>query len=771
MKRFTLFLTFFYLCFCVSAQVAIGKWRSNLPYRSFKSVAVSSQYIYAVTNSDMVYFSQSDNNLYSLNKVDGLNDIGVTLIRYAPSLKTLIIAYDNCNIDLIVDGEIYNIADIKSKSLNGIKTINNIYINGNEAYICCSFGVVVLDLSKMVVLDSWYVKIGDNNLSVNDIDIYKDQYYMATDSGLYYTSFRNPAPADFSSWIAVDTFNRQNIQYVFAYNQQLYICKRTASQDTLTDTLYKYLNPYWMNMEMYGHREIQSYDVKNNLMLLCYNADVSIYNTNEHHEVSCIWSTETYCDAEQAVLGSDSLIWVADIQNGLVKINYKKATNVLYQGSGPYSEMVYRLSFGDQTLALVPGSNENYAPNYWGGDYSYYKDNEWIYHAKYMSSLTTNWHNPCAIAVNPDNSTHIYAGSWGAGIIHYKEGEPQIIYNADNSTLQNYTSNNECYVSDLGFDSQHQLWVAQSRVAKILSVKTDDNQWYSYSLSPYAGSGTPLVKRIFIDSKDNKWLCMHNNNAYRLVVFSENGTLGTTSDDKVIGIDMNSAANISTELVYCVTEDLDGEIWIGTEQGIKVIYNPQNIYAGNVYPQNILIEQNGYVQNLLEYESITAIAVDGANRKWIGTSKAGIFLISKDGTEELLHFTEDNSPLFSNEIKDIVINPYTGEVYIGTSKGLVSYMGDATYGSEDYSKVQVFPNPVRPDYTGKIAIRGLVQNSYFKITDVSGNIVYQNYANGSEGIWDGTLFSGKKATTGVYFIMAIDKNGKMRHVAKVVFIQ
>src|SRR5574344_1548963 len=169
-------------------------------------------------------------------------------------------------------------------------------------------------------------------------------------------------------------------------------------------------------MEYYGHCKIQSYYLKNDLMQLCYDTEINIFNSPEHRQQQCYWPTDIYCDADQAVFGTDSLIWIADVQNGLIKINYKTAATTSYKGQGPYSEMVYRMNFGQRTLALVPGSNENYAPNYWGGDYSYYCDNQWKYHARHTSAITQNWHNPCAVAVNSENASQIYTGSWGAGV-------------------------------------------------------------------------------------------------------------------------------------------------------------------------------------------------------------------------------------------------------------------------------------------------------------------------------------------------------------------
>jgi hypothetical protein len=183
------------------------------------------------------------------------------------------------------------------------------------------------------------------------------------------------------------------------------------------------------------------------------------------------------------------------------------------------------------------------------------------------------------------------------------------------------------------------------------------------------------------------------------------------------------------------------------------------------------IGDTSYVQILLEFEYVTCIAVDAANRKWIGTRSAGVFFVSPNGTQELFHFTTDNSPLFSNQINDIKINPENGEVFFATEGGLISYKGTATMGKENYKEALVYPNPVRENYYGPIAVKGLMEDSFCKITDAAGKLVWQGYAYGGQLIWNGKDFYGKRPATGVYFVMASSKTGKEKTVAKFLFIQ
>ena len=244
------------------------------------------------------------------------------------------------------------------------------------------------------------------------------------------------------------------------------------------------------------------------------------------------------------------------------------------------------------------------------------------------------------------------------------------------------------------------------------------------------------------------------------------------NDDETQLINKNiGSGNLPSLEVYSLAVDLEGEIWVGTDKGIAVFYSPGLVFSGENYDaQQILIQQGEYGQYLLDTETINCIEVDGANRKWVGTNGSGIYLLSKDGTEEIHHFTTENSPLFSDNIIDIAINEISGEVFIGTEKGIISYRSDATKGYDTHKNVLVFPNPVKENYNGKIAIRGLVNNANVKITDINGNLVFESFANGGQAIWDGKNQSGNRASTGVYLVFSSNIDGEETMVSKILFI-
>ena len=233
--------------------------------------------------------------------------------------------------------------------------------------------------------------------------------------------------------------------------------------------------------------------------------------------------------------------------------------------------------------------------------------------------------------------------------------------------------------------------------------------------------------------------------------------------------------NLPSNNVTAVAVDFDDEIWIGTEDGFVVLYNSAGVFGStNVDASRILVNFEGNVEQLLDDTPISDIEIDGGNRKWIATASTGIFLLSADGQEVITHFTKENSPLISDNILDMEFDYQTGELFIVTDIGLVSYRSDATQGDPEYSNVTVFPNPVKPDYFGPITIQGIRYDSDVKITDVAGNLVYQTTSNGGTATWNGKTLTGENVPGGIYMIWTATnekKDGQNKKVAKVAVIR
>ena len=260
-----------------------------------------------------------------------------------------------------------------------------------------------------------------------------------------------------------------------------------------------------------------------------------------------------------------------------------------------------------------------------------------------------------------------------------------------------------------------------------------------------------------------------------ILIFDDNGTIDDTGDDEHRFVKTFSDINgtIDASGYFCITEDKNGQVWIGTNRGPIYCTNPkaklEEIRCSRVIrPAD---EINDVPYNFLDGEQINAIAVDGGNRKWIATQSSGVFLVSEDGMETIENFTTANSPLPSNQINSLTINQLTGEVFIGTENGLVSYMGDATEGKEDYSNVYAYPNPVRPEHSDRVTIVGLMNDSNVKITELRGNIIYQGKSAGGTFTWDCRSRKGGRVATGVYLVLSATPEAKESVVTKIMVVK
>ena len=254
-----------------------------------------------------------------------------------------------------------------------------------------------------------------------------------------------------------------------------------------------------------------------------------------------------------------------------------------------------------------------------------------------------------------------------------------------------------------------------------------------------------------------------------IIVYDDNNTPEIPSDDQDIRLSVNKGSGgLPSNEVLSIAKDKDGEIWIGTTKGPAVFYNPEEVFGINGDAQQVLVEADGYVEPIIANESVSAIAVDGANRKWFGTRSSGVFVYSPDGSEQIHHFDTENSPLFSNNINDISINGKTGEVFIATDKGLISYRGEATNGQEAHGNVLVYPNPVRESYTGPIAIKNITNDADVKITDIAGNLVRSLSAYGGQAVWDGKNAFGERPNSGVYLVFTSNPIGTETFVSNFI---
>ncbi len=768
MKR--VYFILFFVCnyLYLQAQIPIGTWRDHFPYNKVIMVADADSRVYAATPQSVYYIDKTDNSIHRLSKIDGLSDVGISAIAYSERHKALVIAYQNTNVDLLINDVIFNIPDIKRKIIPGKKTINNIKIKNQFAYLSCGFGIIVVDILRREINDTWLIGPLGNQIEVFDIDFLNDKIFAATELGIYFADASNPNLANYNFWQVDDRYFSfgTKLNMVLAYNNNLLVNKPYVQDGA--DSIFIFRDDVWEYAHFAGNDQKRNMVVKNNILLICNNYFINEYDTL-FQIVTNLWTyNPESIFANYAVLDKDGNRWIADNQYGLIKNeknNIWKST--IFRLDGPISDRAFQMNIFEGKLSVAQGGvTASWGRTYTKAEWSYFEDNKWNVVAASQNQPLDTIYDVLACVANPLNKSQVFAATWGSGILEFQHNQLVEIYDSSNTPMQSLAG--KIFIGGLCMDKNGNLWASNSNSGKILTVRTPDNNWYTYSLAPYAVGNN--VSKIFVDSSSYKWIILPRSNG--LIVFDDNGTLDNPSDDRKKSLNINQGTRVSSNQINCIAQDLDGSIWVGTDKGIKVFYSPENIFENNSpAPQNILIEQDGYVQNLLEFENVSCIAIDGANQKWIGTSKAGLFVMSPDGTRELYSYTESNSPLLSNAIIDVVIDSKTGEVFIATDKGIVSFRGYATMGGETIAdEVTIFPNPVRENYNGYIAINGLTRNANVKISDINGRLVYQSIAKGGQAIWNGKNFAGERVQTGIYLILSSDAEGNEKSVGKLMFI-
>ena len=769
-----LLLSIILLSLSVSAQTpAIGQWRTHLPYQKVISTVSAGSIVYAATPYSMFTYNPTDNAISLFGKVQGLHDMGISKIDYNKTLQIILVAYTDANIDLIDNkGIVYNIPDIYNKEMSGIKTINNILFSGSFAYLSCSFGIVKVDLKKQEIKETYFFENNGSSINVFDMTENDTSLFAATETGIYYASKTAFNLADFSRWHHYsklpDSYGTYNL--ITDFNGKIYTNYYSGGWDG--DTLYSIDTKGWHYFRPGNNERHHQIKAIGNELFLVNRYSVKVFNDKEQ-ETAIVANPLGEGFQPLSVYGSGSDLWIGTEHKGL--LHARPATNnyEYIMPNGPGSNLVFDLDAYNDQVWVVPGGYQfNWSKSYIHDGIFSFTDGKWTtFNSNNVPALDTITDMVC-VKINPFNPEEKYVGTWQSGIIKFSKNKFETIFSKNNSSLEPWLLDPKLInVSGIDFDSYKNMWVANSGAYDILSVKMETGTWKHFYLGNTL-SGIDIGK-LMVDRNDNIWITKRKNGM--VIVYNYNGTPADASDDrvKVLGSVLGNG-NIHGSSVFSMATDLNGEVWIGTDKGISVFYSPENIFQpGNNYDaQQILVPRNdgsGLADILLVTETVTAIAVDGGNRKWIGTQRAGIFLLSPDGLKQIHHFTSKNSPLLSNNITGIAIDK-TGEVFIGTSNGLISYRGTATPGNKINSNIYAFPNPVRPDYSGPIAIKGLVSNASVKITDVHGNLVYETQALGGQAIWNGETFGGKRVATGVYLVFITNADGSQKMVTKILFV-
>lgn len=771
----------------VSAQIPTGTWKTYFSYDEGTSVTLAGDKVYAVGSGFLFSYGLHDNAITTYSKINGLNDVSISIVRYYDAKDLLFIGYENGNIDVISDNDIINIQDIKLANINGSKAINNVTFYQNMAYVSSDVGVVVLNLDRYETVETYILNDESGQNPVNGVAILEGNIFAATNKGIYSCNLDNQNILNFSNWNVESRFPGINDRYadILNYNGQLIGVR--ADGESGAYTIYR-SNESTADAILSGGVNYRNIQIINKQLVSCTAYRVYVFND----DLSAVDYITKYNFEDLAYEGQDVLrcndvlkiddgtFFIADRELGLVRYT-KEGYSEILKPNGPASNTIWNMDINESIVRTVHGGltgswNNTSTP----GEVSVLKDNEWdVINKNSLPEIGTaiDFVN---IKSDPLNPEHFFVASYGYGLYEFNGMKLSERYDDSNSPIINRIPGKWFYrMFGLAFDDSGDLWLNNNAVSLPVHVLQQDGTWYSAHYDQIDGSGSDAkgsLGEIIITTDNNKWLQIPRTEG-GIFVFNENGTLENSNDDltRMLHVEMDNENEEFANVVTCITEDKDGVIWVGTNNGIGVFYSPEDVFEeSTMFPSRIKLprenDEDDAADYLLDSETVRDITTDGGNRKWIGTAASGVLLVSPDGLTTIHHFTSDNSPLPSNTIKAIEIDELTGEVFIATAVGIVSFGGDATAGSSDFNSVKAYPNPVRESFTGLVTISGLVRETIVKITDISGNLVFETTSNGGSVSWNRKNLDGDYVGTGVYMIFCATKDGEQSTITKLLVI-
>lgn len=766
----------------ISAQeldpVAIGQWNSHMSLQSAKDVTIGNGLAYTAFSNGIMIYDIAERTYEFVSKTNGLSSINISQIEFIPSTNMVVIGYADGDLDIVQsDRSIINMSDIKRSNILGDKSIYRIEVINNLVYIGTGFGIVVMDPSRLEIKDTYIFGSGGTNIKVNGICSDGVSLFAATDEGIYSGLLSNPFLANYTSWTKDTSINAAAVNGPFNsieyYNGNLITTREINGYNN--DSIY-IKNTSWspfnfgINSDFYGVKNMD------NKLFVIGNGLIKIYdNTLSEIQSNFMYNFGVIQANDIDYYPNNLTTYVADEFYGLTSV-YSSFNNEKLSPGSPYTSGSIRVDAMDGSVWVTHdgyvGVNvfNSYSKNLFSGSY----DNTWLNFNSNTNPvfLSDSVFDVVSVEIDPNDKDHVFIGSYSyKGLIEIRNGAFVGFFDESNSAIESAGIQGYNAISAIKIDEDDNLWLVNSRSSNPLIVRESDGSWRNFDL------GNEVKNKHIFDLEVGKsgviWMALPTGNSNGgLMAFNPNGTISDLTDDhKFFYLPGSGSGNLPSQDVRAVTEDLDEEIWIGTANGIAVVYDQFAFFDGNNGDaQQILIEQDGNIQILLEGEVISDIEIDGANRKWIATEGSGAYLISEDGTEQILHLTAENSPLLSNIVNDISIDQNDGSIYFATSDGLVSFRYTATGSKNAYNEVVAFPNPVNHDYDGIVAVKGLSRNSDFKITDISGNIVYHGISEGGQAIWDLKDIKGNRVATGVYLVYCNSESGNKDAVAKLLVI-
>ncbi len=755
---------FIFLAVCCAQWCFGQEWKGHYSYNDVKDISFGNNILYVSAENAFFRFGLLTQDLSVFSTINGLSGETITASLYDGITDHLVLGHDNGLFEIVSEttGDVLNVIEILEKPTISPdrKRINHFLRYGDFLYISSDFGISLYDLERLEFDDTYFIGPDGSQVRVRQTTVFEGYLYASTDQGVFRAMIGEDDLIDFNQWEVVQSGNWVGIQ---AFSDELYAIDSA-------NRLFREVGSTFVQQLTYSS-PLSDLKATDEYFIVANRDEVFVYDTSFDQ----VFLSPTFQDFPEATYATayalGDQVFLGTTEFGILRSRISNVADVKeIHPQGPLRNKIFHIKslpdrlwavYGDYTLFLNPFPLDRLGISRLEGGF-------WE-HIPFLDTFDTR--TIVKITPNPLESNQVFLSSFYSGLLQLDDNSPTIRYDQNNSGLESLVIPGgppvvDIRVGDSKFDAEGNLWVINSRVAAPLKVLTTGGQWISYDFTDIIPDffGELGFPEMVIDRNGFKFIAATNSG---LLGFYENN--GSPLLRNIVG----ENSNLPDEYVRSLALDRREQLWIGTRAGLRVLFNPSSFFNEDEEPvvNEIITLVDGQPSELLFQEFVSDIIVDGSDNKWLGTADSGAFYVSRDGRETMYHFTKDNSPLPSNSINAIDVDPITGEVFFATERGMVSFQGRATEPSDNLSEVYAFPNPVRPGFVGNVTIAGLVRRANIKITDIEGNLVYETTSQGGSVQWDLTAFGKYKVASGVYVVLIINDDGTETATSKIMVIR
>ena len=746
-------------------QSRIGGWKAHVSFTPVIAVAETPEAIASATSGGIFLTEKNGSQITTKTKAEGLSEVGISAIASSAGTGFLLVGYESGNLDLLKNGQVTNLPDLTRKAELPDKTIHRIVCEGNFAYLCCAFGIVKIDIQKAEVAETWFLGQNNDHDAAFDLTTFNNKWFVATDHGIFRADKTGSNLQDYRNWQLQTTLPQPDAVFSsFAQSDGLLFVHESSNDKILALNGMNWLPQYP------GIRNVRC--IRSSYPGLIILTDDEIWLTNKSGNTlinSYQQGSTSAIEPRDVLTDSNGNLWIGDHRYGLTQ---KSGTNFRhFVPDSPGSDQISALKAGtDEIYAATVTNNQTGIPE---AGISILQNGIWQNFSAADDAGLQSVKPITSFALNSDHPDEYWASTSGSGLFYFQKNRVAAHYNEQNSALG--ALNGNCSLNGLAFDVQKNLLYTNPTGKARVGARSANGTFLPLSYPEMGFSSSPTGE-IIARSNATNWAVLPDEGIF---AFKIKGSTENISDDQYRKVTVqsrfsNGSSTILTNFsgISTVVEDLTHQLWVGTNTGIVVYSNPDKVFeSGEFYGiQPSLDDGEGLFKPILAKEKISAIAVDGGNRKWCGTTNSGVFLFTENGDHLLQHFDSKNSPLFSDQILSIVIAPVSGEVFFATSKGLISYKSNAAASENNFNKAYVWPNPLRESYSGNVTVDGLADGTDVRITDAAGNLVYRTNSLGGRAVWNGHNSRGIRVSTGVYLIFCSSPSLNATKIIKLLVI-